>query len=192
MSITVGLDFDGLIGNLRSYQKGGAQYDAWLDAIRVTPNMSYRKPARKDRVVRAALEEAHLEPSSPIYLKPVPGALETIHKLLELGFSLPVVTARTEEGAALASFWLIQQGLALPFHATHKDGTKRHALGRLGAIAHVDDTQSVLLDLRHDVLHRFLFAHGPYEHHVSPDLHFIASWSELEVALRELREALSF
>ena len=192
MNMTVGLDFDGLIGDLRSYQKGGAQYDAWLDAIGVMQKMSERKPMIRDRVVRTAFEEAHLEPNSPIYLKPVPGAIETIHALLSLGFNLPVVTARTEEGASLASFWLIQQGLALPFHATQKDGAKRHVLSRLGAIAHVDDTQSVLMDLRHHVLHRFLFSHGPYVYPIAPDLHFITSWSEIAIALRELREANSF
>ncbi len=192
MNITVGLDFDGLIGDLRSYQKGGVQYEAWLDAIGVRPSASERKPMIKDRVVRTAFEEAHLDPKSPIYLKPVPGAIEHIHTLLGLSFALPVVTARTEEGASLASFWLIQNGLALPFHSTQKDGTKRVVLLRLGAIAHVDDTQSVLMDLGHHIQHRFLFSHGYYSGPINPSLHFASSWSELTSALRELREANSF
>lgn len=191
MTITVGLDFDGLIGDLQSYVRGGAQYHAWTHAIGLTSSHCGKKPKWKDPIVAHAFEEAHTDPESPLYLKPIPGALEEIHALLERGFTLPVVTARSEKGAVLASDWLTRQGITLPFYATEKDRTKRHVLGRLGAVAHVDDTQSVLADLRHDLTFRFLFVHGVSLRPAPPDLHVVTSWKELSEALRMLAKGLS-
>lgn len=190
MTITVGLDFDGLIGDMRNYHKGGTQYDAWMHAIGISHSNS-AKPKWKDPIVARAFEEAHIDPGSPLYLKLIPGAREEICALLNHGFTLPVVTARSEKGAELASLWLAQQGIDLAFHATEKDRTKRHTLKRLGAIAHVDDTQSVLADLEHDLPYRFLFIHGQYAlSTLLPGLRVVTSWRELGGALRMLAKAL--
>ena len=194
MSITVGLDFDGVIGGLCSYQKGGAQYDEWREAIGLMRSPHARKPARGDQIVRSAFEEAHLNPDSPIYLRPMYGAVASIRRLLALGLSLHVVTARTVEDATLAFLWLTRQGLALPFHATHNEKTKRHALARIRAVAHVDDTPRVLADIQHDTPHRILFA--PFAsvecaHHVASDFHTVTSWLALEDRLLKLNCALT-
>lgn len=192
MTIVVGLDFDGLIGNLRNYFAGGSQYTAWCSAIGVAKDtLPSEKPKYTDPAVRRAFKEAHTEPGSPIYLEPVPGALEEISALLDAGFSLPVVTARNDEFTVLAQHWLRAHGIDIPVHGTHKHGTKRYAIRHVGAIAHVDDTQHVLHDLRHDLMYRFLFSHGPYNKQVADDLHFVDSWKDLGRALRQLEKALS-
>lgn len=91
--ITVGLDFDGLISNLRSYHPGGEQYDAWRDAIGIVPGRPETKPHWRDALVQEALEDAHINTASPLYLRPMPGALEVIDALQKEGLTLVVVTA---------------------------------------------------------------------------------------------------
>ncbi len=190
MTIAVGLDFDGLIGDYLSYHLGGAQYSLWRDAIGATQARKGEKPHWHDRIVKEAICEAHLNPQSPLYLRAIPGAIETIKELLAEGFILPVVTARTSEQAVLAGYWLAAHDLELDMNATHCEGTKRVALLRHGAKAHVDDTPAMLIDLYPDIPNRFLFSHGPYLKKVPDGLHLVTSWKDgIGPALRALAEA---
>jgi len=185
--ITVGLDFDGLIGDLCRYFFGGAQYAAWRDAIGIVPGRSGARPRWADPVVMKAFTEAHTDPKSPLYLQAVPDALPMIRELLADGFTLPVITARDEEGAELAAHWLRAQGVTLPFEATHQDGTKLHALLKRSAVAHVDDMPSMLRDLHPDIPYRFLFGPGNFRRPLPEGLIPVRTWrDDLAPALRAL------
>lgn len=189
MTIVVGLDFDGLIGDYKSYLQGGAQYTEWRDAIGATTQTAGTKPRWEDKVMWDALHEAHTNPESPLFLREIPGAIETIKALLAEGFILPVVTARSKPQAALATHWLALHGLELNMNATHSK-TKRDALLYHGAKAHVDDTPEMLVDLYPDIPNRFLFSHGPYTKEVPDGLHLVTSWeADIGPVLRKLARA---
>lgn len=189
MTIVVGLDFDGLIGDYKSYLHGGAQYDAWRNATGATTQVMGAKPRWEDKVMWDALHEAHTNPESPIFLREIPGAIATIKTLLAEGFILPVVTARSKAQAALATHWLELRGVVLNMNATHNK-SKRDALLYHGAKAHVDDTPEMLVDLFPDIPNRFLFSNGPYTKEVPGGLHLVTSWAnDIGPVLRRLARA---
>lgn len=178
MSLIFAIDFDGTIADTNSNKvRWIARHIGRTDI----------KPWQCDRTLCAPLigEEHYRTLSAEIYNRewtaastPLPGALENIGKLQQLG-QIHVVTKRGPDSMAIAEDWLRNHSI-LPdgMHSSAKDG-KRQICQDLGAAMLLDDDQAHIEELNGAATYGILLKdNGPPQWHTS-EFGYVRSWAEL-------------
>ena len=183
---TIGIDFDGVVGSLADYLEGGDQYAHWHLALSTEEDQMAKLGHEKEVCIEHTHthKEKHVDKSSPIYLRAIPGALEGLRVLCESGYSIFIATARTPLGALHARHWLLENGIDIPVVSTAQENTKASTLKKHNAIVHFDDMPQMLEDLDPHVPHRFLLhAHYNADLPIAQGVIRVNSWQEFITAV---------
>ncbi len=120
-------------------------------------------------------------------MRPVPGVLEFLPRLIAQGHGVRVITSREPVATAIAEEWLLNHNLHVEIIGVGQGVSKAEAVAGLEVF--VDDEYHKLKNLIGIVAHRFLFT-WPYNSRVETGYvaRRVASWGELYYAIREIAD----
>ncbi|MFA5763970.1 MAG: hypothetical protein WC915_04100 [archaeon] len=155
----IGLDFDGVISDCGELKSRGAKMLFGVDI----PSCKFKK----EIIVGEGLLtiDQYRELQKTIYgtreigllMKPIPGALEYISRLIEDGREVSVKTSRGGVELEIAKEWSALRGLSLDFVGVSGESKAEVAVG---LDVYFDDDLEKLKQLVGIVPNRFLFSHG--------------------------------
>jgi hypothetical protein len=157
----IGLDFDGVIADGATLKSVVLKDRFGID---IAPELCKRKFALHEgwvsekiyeRMLRIVYEDGDMH----ALIKPVPGAIEAIHRLRMRGHTLRVVSARDPAAEVHVPPWLESHGIGMPVTCVGRFGLKTEACR--GLDAYVDDDLVHLIPLRGVVARSFLFGPQP-------------------------------